>query len=197
MDSVRYIIGVLLVVGLPPALIWWFVVHPFVGFWRRVGVKATLAVMTVMSLTVMWGLFLVREPLLGADLGTHWTLVTVGAVLLAAAAFVGYQRRRHLTVAILAGVPELERGPERRGSLLTEGPYARVRHPRYVEVVLAVFGYAFISNHAGAYLMALAALPVLHAIVLLEERELLDRFGSQYDEYRRNVPRYLPRWERS
>lgn len=196
MNTVRYVIGVLLVVGLPPALVWWFFVHPFVGFWRRVGVKATLAVMTVMSLAGVWGLFLVRGPLLGPDLGTHWLLVAVGAVLLAAAAVVGYQRRRHLTFAILAGVPELERGPGRRGSLLTQGPYARVRHPRYVEVVLGVFGYAFISNHVGTYLMALATLPVLHAIVLLEERELLDRFGSQYEEYRRKVPRYLPRWER-
>jgi protein-S-isoprenylcysteine O-methyltransferase Ste14 len=29
-------------------------------------------------------------------------------------------------------------------------------------------------------------------VVLLEERELRDRFGAEYDEYCRRVPRYIP-----
>lgn len=37
MGTARYWIGVLLVVSMPPAILWWFVVHPFIGFWRRVG----------------------------------------------------------------------------------------------------------------------------------------------------------------
>jgi protein-S-isoprenylcysteine O-methyltransferase Ste14 len=61
-----------------------------------------------------------------------------------------------------------------------------------VEVVLGVFGYAFIANHVGAWVIALATLPVLHGVVWLEERELSDRFGEAYEEYRRRVPRYLP-----
>ena len=30
-------------------------------------------------------------------------------------------------------------------------------------------------------------------IVVLEERELRDRFGSTYEEYSRRVPRFFPR----
>ena len=35
MDQVRYVVAVLLVVFTPPAMLFWFVVHPFTGFWRR------------------------------------------------------------------------------------------------------------------------------------------------------------------
>jgi protein-S-isoprenylcysteine O-methyltransferase Ste14 len=193
METVRYAVGVLLVAFLPPALLWWFFVHPFVGFWRRVGVRTTLTLMTVLALAGAGALYVVRDLLLGADLGTNWPLFGIGVLLTVLAGVIGYKRKRQLTFRILSGVPELESDPELQGSLLTEGPYAHIRHPRYVEVTLGVFGYAFVANHVGAYVLALAMLPVLHGIVLLEERELLGRFGAEYEEYRSRVPRYLPR----
>jgi protein-S-isoprenylcysteine O-methyltransferase Ste14 len=193
MDTVRYFVGVLLVVSLPPALLWWFFVHPFVGFWRRVGVRTTLALMTALALAGVCGLYLVRDLLLGADLGTRWPLFGIGVLLVLLAGVMGYRRKRQLTFRILSGVPELESDPELQGSLLSEGLYAYIRHPRYVEVTLGVFGYAFLANHVGAYILAVAMLPVLHGIVLLEERELLERFGREYEEYRSRVPRYVPR----
>ncbi|NIR38153.1 MAG: isoprenylcysteine carboxylmethyltransferase family protein, partial [Actinobacteria bacterium] len=105
---------------------------------------------------------------------------------------IAIRRRRHLTNRILAGVPELTEG-EGGGTLLTEGIYARIRHPRYVEVAVGTFGYAFFANYGGAYVVAAATVPLLHLVVLLEERELVDRFGDRYREYQRSVPRYLPR----
>jgi LPXTG-motif cell wall-anchored protein len=121
-----------------------------------------------------------------------WTLMAVGLALTVGAGVMGARRKRHLTLDILSGAPELQ--PDGRGGrLLTEGPYAVIRHPRYVEVALAVFGYAFLSNHLGAYIMALLTIPVIHLIVLLEERELARRFGSAWEEYLARVPRYIPR----
>ena len=35
--------------------------------------------------------------------------------------------------------------------------------------------------------------PILHLVVLLEERELLERFGDAYRDYAGRVPRYVPR----
>lgn len=193
MDTVRYIFAVLTVIGVPPAMAWWFVVHPFVGFWRRVGVKGTLAAVGGMIVSGMGALWLVRQPLVGADLGTDWTLAGFGAGFMLAAAYLGAKRRRYLTPGILAGVPELEESG-RGGRVLTEGPYAVVRHPRYVEVVIGMVGYALFANYAGVYLVVLVCMPVLHAIVLLEERELIDRFGKAYEDYAARVPRYIPQW---
>jgi protein-S-isoprenylcysteine O-methyltransferase Ste14 len=40
--------------------------------------------------------------------------------------------------------------------------------------------------------MAFLTIPGLHAIVLLEERELVERFGQEYRDYALRVPRYIP-----
>ena len=68
-----------------------------------------------------------------------------------------------------------------------------MRHPRYVEIVLGVAAYAVFANYLGAYIVTIALVPTLHLIVLLEERELIDRFGAAYVNYAAQVPRYLPR----
>ena len=110
----------------------------------------------------------------------------------ALAIVMGSFRRRQLPTKILSGLPELQEDGK-GGRLLTEGMYARVRHPRYLEVVAAVFGYAALANYTGGWIMALAVLPALHLVVLLEERELERRFGAEYLAYRARVPRYVPR----
>jgi protein-S-isoprenylcysteine O-methyltransferase Ste14 len=193
MDRARYIFAVLLVIGLPPALVWWFVIHPFVGFWRRVGVRITFTLIAVGFVASLIGLYRLRGPLVGADLGTQWPLVALATLCVASAGWIGWKRRKYLTFRILAGVPELE-ADGAGGTLLTEGPYAVVRNPRYVEVLFGTLGYAAFSNYAGAWLMALVTFPLIHLIVLLEERELKARFGEGYEEYLRSVPRYLPRF---
>lgn len=191
MDTARYLVGVLLVVGIPPALAWWFVVHPFVAFWRQVGARGALTMVGVMAVAGLAGLFVVRDDLLMMDLGTHTPLVVAAAVLLLATAWIAILRRRHLTFRILVGLPELDDGDE-PGELLDKGIYAHIRHPRYVEVVLGTWAYALFANHLGAYVVAAITVPLIHLIVLLEERELVERFGARYEDYRARVPRYVP-----
>lgn len=113
--------------------------------------------------------------------------------LVGAAAHVSRKRRKFLTASILAGVPEVRMDEGKRGELLDQGPYAVIRHPRYVEIVLATLGYAAVSNYTGSWVVAAFAFPLLHLVVLLEERELRDRFGDAYREYCGRVPRYIPR----
>ena len=191
MSTARYVIAVLLVISLPPAIVWWYVIHPFVGFWRKIGKPITYTVMTVLFLGSVVGLFAVRDTLVLTDLGTSWIMVGVAAALIIPAIWVAILRAKYLSFGILAGVPELDADGS-GGKLLNQGIYAVIRHPRYVEIALGTLAYAAFANYLGGYILALLTIPGIHAIVVIEEKELAERFGEEYEAYRASVPRYIP-----
>lgn len=193
MDFVRYALAVLLVIAMPPAFAYWFLLHPFVNFWRRLGSKATFSLLTVFMIGSMVALFFVRDHLVGRDLGTNWWSVGVAIVFYLLAIWFYRQRKNLLKFRILAGGPELDRSG-RGGELITTGIYSRTRNPRYLEVGLGITAYALVANHVGAYLVTAAAILAVYPLVLLEERELRDRFGEDYEHYLATVPRFLPRF---
>lgn len=192
MDMVRYLVAVMLLISLPPALLLWPLIHPFARFWRRLGPVWTYSLLGLPMAAVMAALFRARRWLLATDFGTHPLLIALAALTLAAATTMSLKRRKHLTFGILAGLPELSQR-QWPGRLVTEGIYAKIRHPRYVEALLGILGYALFSNYLALYAVFLLSLPVIYLIVVLEERELRERFGAAYDEYSRRVPRFLPR----
>ena len=191
MSTARYVIAVLLVISLPPAIVWWYVIHPFVGFWRKIGKPITYTVMTVLFLGSVVGLFAVRDTLVLTDLGTSWIMVGVAAVLIIPAIWLAILRAKYLSFGILAGVPDLDADGS-GGKLLNQGIYAVIRHPRYVEIALGTLAYAAFANYLGGYILALLTIPGIHAVVVIEEKELAERFGEEYEAYRASVPRYIP-----
>jgi protein-S-isoprenylcysteine O-methyltransferase Ste14 len=74
------------------------------------------------------------------------------------------------------------------------GPYAWVRNPIYLAVFLVVAGEAllFLSVPLLAYL-AVFAIGAHLFVVGYEEPTLTERFGEEYEAYRRRVPRWIPR----
>ena len=192
LNSIRYFIGVILLVGLPPGLFLWFVIHPLARYWRRLGAGWTYGILAVPVVGMMAALIVFRDPLLGRDFGTSFPLFTLAAVCVLGAVVIAVKRKKYLTMSILVGIPELSRSGL-TGKLLTEGIYSRIRHPRYVEGVLAVLAYALFANYLGMYVLFALTVPAIYFIVVLEERELRDRFGSAYEEYSRRVPRFVPR----
>lgn len=76
--------------------------------------------------------------------------------------------------------------------MLCEGIYARVRHPRYLEVFLLLTFCALFTNYLASYALLAAGVPVLLAIIQIEEWELRHRFGEEYVRYCARVPRFWP-----
>ena len=167
-------------------------IHPFVGFWRRVGKPITYMVLTVFFLGSMVGLFAIRDALVLTDFGTNWILIGVATVLVIPTIWLSIARAKYLSFAILVGVPELE-ADGAGGKLLDEGIYAVTRNPRYVEVAMGTLAYASFANYLGGYILAVLTILGIHAVVVFEEKELGERFGEQYDAYKARVPRYIPR----
>jgi len=70
--------------------------------------------------------------------------------------------------------------------------YRRVRHPLYVG--WAIFFWAIPTMTLGHLLFAAAFTGYMALATIFEERDLVAHFGRQYEEYRRRVPRFWPRW---
>jgi len=78
--------------------------------------------------------------------------------------------------------------------LVHRGAYKWVRNPMYLAVFTIVAGEAVFlrSWHIAVYFTCLVC--AVHVFVLLVEEEALRRrVGALYEDYRRDVPRWLPR----
>jgi protein-S-isoprenylcysteine O-methyltransferase Ste14 len=103
-----------------------------------------------------------------------------------------------LVVRTIAFFASLGRGtlapwdPPRR--LVIRGVYQHVRNPMISGVLLILIGESllFASSAVGMWAAAVFAINAIY-IPLIEEPGLQDRFGHQYQEYQRQVPRWIPR----
>lgn len=76
--------------------------------------------------------------------------------------------------------------------LVTEGVYRHVRHPLYLGEISRNFGFCLIlSSLYGFLLMAVGNLVLLFRIEI-EERMLVQEFGREYEEYRKNTKKLIP-----
>lgn len=192
MDTIRYLLALLLVVGLPPLFLYWLLIHPFVNFWRGKGIGMTYGVVLTIVLAAMIGLFSIRHELLVIDFGTSYPLIAIGIGCLVLAGLLRFYLHKHITLSTLLGLPEI--APERYfRTLITTGIYSRIRHPRYIQLLIALTGYALIANNLASYIAAAFWLPAVYVIVLLEERELREHFGEAYEDYCHKVPRFIPK----
>ena len=81
--------------------------------------------------------------------------------------------------------------------VITAGPYAHVRNPLYVGNIFMYTGIGIMANALSPWLVVGAFVYFTFQyveIVTLEEEFLAQKFGEQYNEFRRNVPAFLPRW---
>ena len=67
-----------------------------------------------------------------------------------------------------------------------------MRHPRYLQLSLALLGYVLVANYLAGYVIWLVWLPAMYVMILFEDRELRERFGAEHEEYSREVPRLIP-----
>ena len=109
-----------------------------------------------------------------------------GALLIVTALFVYAVALRDLGLSWRLGIDRNAPGP-----LVTRGIYAWSRHPIYAAFDLIFLGSFLLQGTFAFLLLTLAIIPLLHAIMLREERFLLSALGEQYQHYKIRVPRYF------
>ena len=92
-------------------------------------------------------------------------------------------------------MPEIDPAHHSRGIVKT-GIYSRIRHPRYTATMLTFWGLAFLTGAHGIFLLAILTVVMYLMVAPIEERELRNEYGSEYDSYAREVPRFVPRLRR-
>ena len=86
-------------------------------------------------------------------------------------------------------------------NLVVRGPYRHVRNPMITGVLAILLGEAAIAASGWLLLWFAIFFAMLTTVIQVwEEPHLARRFGAEYFNYRRNVPRWIPRlspWEPS
>jgi protein-S-isoprenylcysteine O-methyltransferase Ste14 len=78
--------------------------------------------------------------------------------------------------------------------LVVGGLYRYVRNPMYVAVAATIVGQAALLGQAELLVYALGFMVAVASFVYGYEQPVLsERFGSEYEEYRRHVPAWWPR----
>jgi protein-S-isoprenylcysteine O-methyltransferase Ste14 len=191
-ETAAYYIALFTIIGIPPGVSLWFLIHPFIHWWRRLGLFMTWVILIPVVFWAGFVIYSARNYLLQIHFGVRTPLIIMAVFFFLAGIYLGIRRWQYLSISTMLGVPEILRN-NKPGDLVTKGIYGKVRHPRYLEIGFVLSGIAFFVNYLAVYVLLIAYIPVIYLVVLFEERELKERFGAAYEQYRREVPRFIPR----
>jgi protein-S-isoprenylcysteine O-methyltransferase Ste14 len=140
---------------------------------------------------VTWvGLYAIHKPVGGFAFASPAGLQFVGlcAVLLSIVAF--FEFATFESLGNLVGMPgsELSHSVGSETPLMTEGPYASVRHPMYRAASFIVFSSLLIHPNAGQLLFAVLTSASFLGFIPFEEYQLLKSRGAAYKKYKRKTP---------
>ena len=80
--------------------------------------------------------------------------------------------------------------------LVIRGPYKYCRNPMISGVLFVLLGESLVLNSANILILA-GVFFVINTIyfILMEEPDLEERFGQEYEAYKKNVPRWIPKFK--
>ncbi len=78
-------------------------------------------------------------------------------------------------------------------TLVTTGPYSRVRHPVYTATLMFFVGIGLLASNWLVAAVCVGTITCFYALrIPVEEQMMLDHFGDRYRQYRRGTGRLLP-----
>lgn len=177
--------------GIPMILIQ---LHLVPSFWRRLGIW-TYLVWFLEWLPIAYGIRSLQDVLLKNEIPVSLPVIVIGVFFVFAGIILHTWTAKLLGIKATVGYTELKpEADENNGSLVISGPFSVVRHPSYGAHSLVLVGTFLITGIIAVGIMTLIDLLIAYFVTMeLEERELLERFGDQYEKYRMKVPKFFPK----
>jgi protein-S-isoprenylcysteine O-methyltransferase Ste14 len=168
----------------------WLLIHPRVEYWRsrrRSPYLILLPVWVAMwivaaAITARWRDILLYE--------NQWSWLPAGALFCAGLLLYKLSHSR-FTLAQLGGLPEILPGP-RQQRLVTTGIRTRLRHPVYLGHLCEMLAWSLGTGLAVCWALTAFAITTGAIMIAMEDKELENRFGEEYRQYRATVPTILP-----
>ncbi len=180
----------LLSVGYSSIPLFWFAIHPFAQTWRRHHWSPYRALLPIWAFVI------------AAEIWITWPwrglrLYSSPYMWLAALPFFFLAWRTYRRIFTEFGGRNLSgaagiMNDAGSGSLIITGMHARMRHPIYVAHLCNFAGLTIGSGRTVNFaLLAISLIVTYPLMIVLEERELVNRFGASYREYKETVPVFL------
>jgi len=78
--------------------------------------------------------------------------------------------------------------------LITTGPFKYTRNPIYFSWTVMIAGVAIFTNLLALFIIIPIFMAAVHfGVVVWEERKLEKTYGKRYIEYKKKVPRWIPK----
>lgn len=166
------------------------VIQSGITLWRRLGDISYLLFTVYWAIVDLW-LLSNRPSILVSLMPTPSVTRGVGAVLILASLVFGYWTASTLGFITFTTRPQV--APAKSGaSLIISGPYRYLRHPFYFSEWFLLSGVALATGSRWVLILLIVALIVDPFVTFFEEKELGARFGKDYADYKKRVPRLLP-----
>ncbi len=78
-------------------------------------------------------------------------------------------------------------------TLITSGPYGRIRHPIYASAIYFLGALVLVSDNFLFLIILILVIPGIYRRMKKEERMMVDQFGDEYLEYMKRTGRIFPK----
>lgn len=185
------LIALITIIAWPIIPLFWIPLHLLPHFYRKIKIL-TYIVPIAVWLPIAYLIYLNKSLFLQAKIEIPLFLNIAGLILLLLGTLLHIWTGKLLRFRGLIGVPEIYSHAE--GRVVREGAFSFVRHPTYLAHTVMFSGVFLMTGVLTVGILTLLDYVTVNLLIIpLEEKELVDRFGRDYEQYKTEVPKFFPR----
>ena len=136
-----------------------------------------------MFITPIFQKFVFSIPIINFSIPLFHLLVSIPFILMGAWFGIGSVRLTTLKVA----------ETHRTEKIVSTKSYSVIRHPQYFGGILAHIGISFLLSSFFSLLITPVIILLNFLVAWKEEKELVKEFGKIYEDYKKNIPMFVPK----